>query len=160
MSETELERKAAERLRAELDPAAGDLRVVQREAIAGEFPDIKRRVSDHTFSVLARGADIVVFFDGQGKLQGWRDEGRKGSSSAVPPPADSEPLRKAVVEELELPPGTRLGKVSAVVLPPAGWTLQVTVFPVASPRAEQVIRLWVDPRSLNVIQCLYGAEAR
>jgi hypothetical protein len=116
--------------------------------------ELLRRTSFEEFHVLGRGADIMVFFNEAGQVAGWRDEGRKGAP--MPGWVDREAFRLAVVEELDLPPQTRLGKLEPVELPPLGWTHEAVFFLADVPQPKDVLRVWAAPETLRVIQCLYG----
>ncbi len=155
MTHQELEREAEEQLRGILAAETGDFRIVQREAIAADYPDALRRISDHFFSILDPGTDLTVFFDPQGAISGWRDDGRKGAHTSIAVYSDA--LLKAICRELDLSADARLGEVKSVVLPPVGWTHQATVFTQRIAGASDVFRVWVDPIGLRIIQCLYGA---
>jgi hypothetical protein len=155
MNDQDLRARAIDFVEVALQDAPAGHRTVHMEQEAGYFPDVKRRVSDHKFSVLAPSTDLVVFFDSGGQLLGWRDDGRKGTAVSVPVFPDR--LRTAVVAELELDPQAWLGEVKSVVLPPVGWTHEAVVFLKKIPEADDVLRVWVDPIDLRIIQCLKGA---
>jgi len=138
--------------------AAGirDARVVPGRVSTEPWPSIGREVEVTSGSALRPAAPIVVFFDPLGQLIGWRDRGRQGAGAK--PAADPDGIREAVVRELGLGPATRLGGVRAVLLPPLGWTLEVGLFPAPLPQPARAIRVWLDPASRRVIQCLFEAE--
>ena len=117
-------------------------------------PEFLRTLSWHESHVLGRGADICVFFDKEGRAIGWRDDGRKGTEK--PALIDRDAFLKAVVEELGLPSETRLGKLEPRELPPLGWTHEAVLFLKPVPNPDQILRVWVSPENLRVIQCLYG----
>jgi len=103
---------------------------------------------------LARGGDIIVFYDETGKEIGWRDDGRKGTER--PLWVARRDFRDAVVRELGLPKTTRLAQLTPKVLPPIGWTHQGVFFLSPTPTPDEALRVWVEPEQLRVIQCLYG----
>ncbi|MCK4341230.1 MAG: hypothetical protein KAY37_05840 [Phycisphaerae bacterium] len=111
-------------------------------------------VSEHTLHVLARGGDIVVFFDQEGDEIGWRDDGRRGAEQ--PKWIDRASFRTFVVRELELPPETRLGRLAPRELPPVGWTHQGVFLLPPGAAKYPLLRAWVDPEHNRVIQCMYG----
>jgi hypothetical protein len=152
MTEQELENRARAVLEDVLGPEPPNRKVISVWNEIGDYPDSGRTISDHKFSVLGQSADIVVFFDPQGNACGWRDDGRMGN--AVPVPHDPETLRGAVVKELGLPEETRLGAVQSRTLPPTGWTWEAVLFARDIP-----FRVWVDPKSLKIVQCLWGKPA-
>ena len=151
-------RKLEQQATREVEEAVGDLarepRVVHCEAEVEWYPDLLCNLSEHWLHVLARGGDIVVFFDENGKEIGWRDDGRKGTE--LPKWIDRKSFQTFVVRELELPPETRLGRLRPRVLPPVGWTHEGVFFLSANPSPDQVLRVWVDPKHNRVIQCLFG----
>jgi len=113
-----------------------------------------RHINDNTLHILGRSGDIIVFFDSDRKLIGWRDDGRKGTR--MPAWVDSGGLLRALIHELDLPKETRLGSLEPAELPPLGWTHQAVLFLAPVPSDEQIIRVWVSPQDLRVIQCLFG----
>jgi hypothetical protein len=155
MTDQELETQARNLLERTLTDAPSGRRLVQRDSVADSYPGEHRRISDHFFSVLNQGSDVTVFFDTAGQVSGWRDDGRRGTMMALEP--NREALLAAVRSELELTGEAWLGEVKPVVLPPAGWTHQAVVFTRRSPGRGDVVRVWVDPQNLRIIQCLYGA---
>ena len=120
-------------------------------------PEFFLNLSVHELHVLGRGPDIIVFFDVDGKIIGWRDDGRKGTE--LPRWINRDVFLKAVISELDLPKETRLGNFDAVELPPVGWTYQAVLFLAPIPEPDQILRVWVSPENLRVIQCLYGTVA-
>ena len=157
MNEKELEQVAVREIEEAIADVPPEPRVVHCEAEVEWYPDMARSVSEHWLHVLARGADIVVFFDENGKEIGWRDDGRKGTE--LPEWIDREYFRSLVVQELELPPETWLGRLRPRVLPPVGWTHEGVFFLSAAPAPDEVLRVWVDPAHKHVIQCLFGPVA-
>jgi hypothetical protein len=155
MTEQELRDRATRFLERTLKDAPKDHRTIALDGDEGYAPDVKRRIFDQTFSVLGPGPSITVFFDSKGAIQGWRDDGRKGTSVAIPP--HREALLAAVVKELDLPKESWLGEVKPVILPPTGWTQQAVVFTSKIPKEDEVLRVWVEPLNWRIIQCLYGA---
>ena len=155
MTDQELETQARDVLERALKDASDGRRLVQRDSVADTYPGEHRRLSDHFFSVLSQGSEITVFFDTAGQVAGWRDDGRKGTMVALEP--NRETLLAAVRSELELTGEAWLGEVKSVVLPPVGWTHQAIVFTRRLPEPGDVVRVWVDPQNLRIIQCLYGA---
>src|SRR4030042_3035727 len=115
-----------------------------------------RRISMNTLHVLGRAADLIIFFDQIGKVTGWRDDGRKGTE--MPRWVDRDLFLKVVINELDLPKETRLGNFDAVELPPVGGTYQAVLFLAPVPQPDQILRVWVSPENLRVIQCLYGPK--
>ena len=111
-------------------------------------------MSEHRLHVLARGGDIVFFYDEHGKEIGWRDDGRKGTEQ--PGWIDRESFRELVIRELNLPKTARLGQLVPNELPPVGWTHQGVFFLSPTPTPEEVVRVWVSPKNNRVIQCFYG----
>ena len=113
-----------------------------------------RNMSDHRLNVLGRGADIVVFFDRQGREIGWRDDGRRGTPR--PQLAERESFRLSVVAELELPLDSRLGEFTPQELSPLGWTLYAVLIPRPTASADEIIHVWAEPDSMRIIQCVAG----
>ena len=155
MNEEQLEQKAVEEIlqRVTADGPPEPL-VVHTHGETEWEPDQLRSVSRNELNVLGRVPDILVFLDGDGKVTGWRDDGQKGT--AMPAIVDREMFRKTIVSQLDLPPGTILGQLEAVELPPLGWTHQAVLFLAPVPEEDQILRIWVAPETLRVIQCLYG----
>ena len=116
-----------------------------------------RMRSMHDLAVLGRGGDIVVFFDDEGRELGWRDDTCTGA--AQPAWIDRDAFREAMIAQLDLPETTRLGKLEPAELPPVGWTHESVLFLAPVPAPSQVLRVWVDPANLRVIQCLRAAGA-
>ncbi len=159
MTESELERCALAEVEARVQAdGPPQPRVLQVHAEAEWVSELFRRLSVHEFHVLGRGPDLVVFFDDQGKITGWRDDGRRGTEQ--PAWVDREGFLKAVVGELGLPKATRLGRLEPVELPPLGWTHQAVLFLARIPEENQVLRVWASPENLRVIQCLSGPLPR
>jgi hypothetical protein len=129
-------------------------RVLNVNCETGWDDGLLRTISRNELHVLGRVPDIVVFLDKAGKVIGWRDDGEKGAE--MPPWVDREAFRQAVVAELGLPEGTRLGALEPVELPPLGWTHQAVLFLTRVPSDEQILRIWVAPQNLHIIQCLSG----
>jgi hypothetical protein len=155
MNEQDLETKARELLARVLKDAPEGYRLVQRDLVVDNYPNSFRSMSDHFFSVLNPGTDLVVFFDTQGNVTGWRDDGRKGAQMTIP--IHREGLLEAIRSELELTKEAWLGEVKLVVLPPTGWTHHAVVFTKKIPGDDDILRVWVDPLTKRIIQCLYGA---
>lgn len=129
-------------------------RVVHCQAETEWVRRLMRNVSDHTLHVLGRGPDIIVFFDQAGNEIGWRDDGRKGTRQ--PRAVAMEAFRDSIILELGLPPETELAVVNSCELPPLGWTHQA----VLRVPGEEPLRVWADPESLRIIQCLYSPVGR
>lgn len=155
MNEKELETKAIDEIKQRvifdgpLEPM-----VIAEDSLTEWNADLLCNLSEHDLHVLGRGPDIVVFFDNNGKVTGWRDDGRKGTE--MPRWIDRDLFLKVVVSELDLPKETQLGNFDAVELPPVGWTYQAVLFLTPVPQPDQILRVWVSPENLRVIQCLYG----
>lgn len=154
MNEKELEQQAVREIEQAVAGVASEPRVVHCEAETEWYPDMVRKLSEHWLNVLARGGDIVVFFDEDGNEIGWRDDGRKGTE--LPKWIDRDSFRTFVVRELELPEETRLGRLVPRELPPVGWTHEGVFILSPTPKPKQVLRVWVDPEHNSVIQCLFG----
>ena len=103
-------------------------------------------------SVLASGPDVVVFFDREDGLVGWRDDGRLGAPTR--PSAPGPEVGQAVIAELELA-RAEVREQRPVFLDPLGWTYEVRVRAAIRGRAGAV-RAWVEPASHRVIQVLSG----
>lgn len=131
-----------------------DRRIVPCEAEEAWSPEWLRNLSEHALSILARAADIVVFFDEQGRAIGWRDEGRRGA--AQPKWIHRDLLLEIIIAELELPAGTRLGELRPRELPPLGWTLEAVLILGGDAVRSDTLRAWVDPEGMCVVQCLSG----
>ena len=116
-------------------------------------PSILCNISRHELHVLERSTDIIVFFDSDGNVIGWRDDGRTGAE--MPAWVDRDSFLNAVVNELDLPEETRLGQLQPVELPPLGWTHGAVLFLKTVPQPEDILRVWASPDTLRVIQCLY-----
>lgn len=116
-------------------------------------PESLRTLSEHELHVLGRAPDMVVFFDPDGNAIGWRDDGLRGSERPVEVQRDA--FLEAMIEQLDLPEETRLGRARPAELPPYGWTQEGVLFlkPAAGP--EDILRVWAVPQLLRVIQCLY-----
>jgi len=154
MNEHNLEAKAVSEVRRAVENLAAEPRVVHCDAEDEWNELLLVHMSEHRLHVLARGGDIVVFFDENGKEVGWRDDGRKGTE--MPKWIDRDSFRTFVVRELGLPEATRLGRLAPRELPPFGWTHEGVFFLTAVPTPDQIVRVWVDPERNHVIQCLYG----
>jgi len=113
-------------------------------------------VNANELHVLERAPNIILFFNDMGMVIGWRDDGRAGSS--MPTWVDKEAFLKSVVDELGLPKDVRLGSLEPVELPPLGWTHYAIIFLALVPADDEILRLWVSPKTLRVIQCLYGPK--
>ena len=120
-------------------------------------PDLLRTISSHDLHVLGREPDIIVYFDTEGRVTGWRDDGRRGSE--VPAWIERQDFLNAVMSELGLPPQTQLGALEPVELPPLGWMHQAVLFLAPVPTDDQIVRVWVSPENLKVVQCLYGPRS-
>jgi hypothetical protein len=129
-------------------------RVVLCDKEAEWDPDLLLNVSDITLHVLGRSSDMIVFFDHEGKVIGWRDDGQQGTEK--PTLVDRAFFLRAMIEELDLPPETRLGRLGPAELPPVGWTHEAVLFLNPVPQPEDILRVWVSPETLSVIQCLYN----
>jgi hypothetical protein len=158
MTSDELQRKARQILDGALKDAPSGVRVVPMDEDTGFYQNVRRRISDHKFAVLAEGDDMLVFFDRKGQFLGWRDDGRKGV--AIESPVVGQELFRAVAQELELPPTAALSRAVPRYLPPVGWTHEAIIFLKPAPAPEEVLRVWVSPQTLRVIQCLYGPEGQ
>ena len=132
-------------------------RIVHCEDEQAWSPLLLRTVSDHRLHVLGRDADIVVFFDNHGREIGWRDDGRRGEPQPILP--GKEAFRLAVMAELDLPRNTRLAALASRELPPVGWTTAGVFLLKPVPQPEDTLRVWTNPKSLRVIQCLLGPVA-
>lgn len=155
MNEQELESRARQLLVRMLPDAPAGQRLLQRDSESDEYPELTRTISDHFFSILNPGTDITVFFDAQGTIAGWRDHGRRGVAVSAISPRES--LLAAVKNELQLSQEAWLGDVKPALFPPSGWTTQAVVFTRRAPGEQDIVRVWVDPSTLRIIQCLYGA---
>lgn len=129
-------------------------RVIAARSTAEWNAELLRTLADHELHVLSRAADIIVYFDHKGHIVGWRDDGRKGTERPAVVPKDM--FLKAMIEELGLPEDTQLGRLRQAELPPLGWTHEAALFLRSPPRPEDILRVWVSPVRLRVIQCLYG----
>jgi hypothetical protein len=147
-----------ERSVAEIERALGreprDRRIVHCEEDTAWNPDLLRTLSEHSLNILAQAADIVVFFGADGREVGWRDDGRMGAPQ--PRWIDRELFRQIVVSGLKLPPDTRLGDLRPRELPPLGWTHEGVLLLKPDAGPGDVLRVWVDPGSQRVIQCIAG----
>jgi hypothetical protein len=121
-------------------------------------PDMMCSLSEYEFHVLGRSADIIVYFDPDGNMVGWRDDGRKGSEE--PGVVDEQGFLEAMIQRLELPMETRLSRLRPVELPPIGWTHEGILFLSPVPEPEDILRVWVDPMTLRVIQILYDRSPK
>ena len=158
MNEKELQRKAVAEIERCLTAGPTEPRVVHCGSESAWNAALLCALSQHKLHVLARGGDIVVFFDAEGNEIGWRDDGRTGA--AQPRWLDREWFRQFVVRELDLPPQTRLGQLRPVVLPPVGWTHEGVLIVPPGLSARDVFRVWVDPDSNRVVQCLRGPASQ
>ena len=154
MSEKELKAKAVADIEGVVADVPREPRVVHCEARAGWNEQLLYNVSEHKLHILARGGDIVVFYNDEGQEIGWRDDGRRGTEQ--PKWLDRESFRTYVVRELDLPKQTRLGRLAPRQLPPLGWTHEGVFFLSATPSPKEVLRVWVSPENNRVIQCLFG----
>jgi hypothetical protein len=154
MSAQDLQERSRAEIEQALDHEPADRRIVHCEADEQWSAELLRRVSEHNLTVLARSADLVVFFDADGREIGWRDEGRTGATG--PRWIGRDVFLQIVMAELELPPDVRLGNLTPRELPPLGWTHEGVLFLKPAPSAADVLRVWVDPVGLRVIQCLAG----
>ena len=154
MNEKDLENKAIEEIERVAADGPPEPRVVHCEAETEWYPDLLCNLSEHRLHVLGRRSDIIVFFDDEGKEIGWRDDGRTGARQ--PGWIARDVLLGFVVQELDLPKQTRLGKLAPRELPPLGWTHEAVLFLSPTPTPDQVVRVWVNPETHRVIQCLYG----
>ena len=156
MTSDELARKARQILDGALKDAPSGVRVAPMDEETGFYQNVRRRISDHKFAVLAAGDEILVFFDRKGQFIGWRDDGRKGV--AIESLVAGQELFRAVSQELGLPPTAVLSRAVPRYLPPVGWTYEAVIFLKPAPAPEDVLRVWASPQTLRVIQCLYGPE--
>jgi len=129
-------------------------RVQHRSGEETWFPNMLEHFSEHVLHVLELGGDVVVFFDAAGAITGWRDEGRRGAEK--PAWIDRDAFLRVVRDELQLPATATLGKLEPAELPPVGWTHEAIIFLKPMPGDRDVLRAWVSPADLRVIQCLYG----
>jgi hypothetical protein len=157
VTDDELQTNAVRLIERAIAGALEDRRVIHCEAEATWYPGLLRNLSEHEIHVLERGGDMVVFFDPAGQAIGWRDDGRRGAPVAIPP--DVETARGKVVEELGLPKDTRAGRMEVRELPPVGMTFEMVLFLKPAAEPEDVVRVWLSPQDLRVIQCLYGRAA-
>lgn len=156
MNAADFRARAIEEVRSATGGAAREPRFVHVESNAEWNPSLLRQLSSHRLTVLARAADIVVFFDDAGEFTGWRDDGRLGAPSHQP--VDRDAFLKAVIAELELPAESTLGRVRCIELPPVGWTHEGIVFRASPPGPRDVMTVWTDPKSGRVIQCLLATR--
>lgn len=154
MNDQELAERAIEVVRDAVGDVPREPRFVITDTVREWNERLLVEVSDHVLHVLARGPDIVVFFNEQGEEIGWRDDGRTGT--AMPGWLDRETVRQFVVQELELPPTSRLGTLKVSELPPLGWTLEGVLFTADVPTPADVLRFWFDTDHKRVIQCIRG----
>jgi hypothetical protein len=158
MLENELTTLALEHIRRRLgDAGPPDARLVHCEARRRWDADLLRTTSQHKLHVLARAADIIVYFDRPGRVTGWRDDGRTGA--AMPAMIDRDALLTALTDELGLTGAPRLGRVEPKQLPPLGWTHQAVLLLAPTPTPAQTLTAWLDPNTLKVIQTLRQAGA-
>ncbi len=157
MSATNLDERSVAEIEQALGAEPADRRIVHCEAEQHWSPEMLRNLSEHELHVLARAADIVVFFDAAGNEIGWRDDGRTGAPQ--PLWIDRDVFLQIVVAELGLPRDTRLGGLVPRELPPLGWTHEGVLFLKPDPGPADVLRVWVDPVGMRVIQCLAGPPA-
>jgi len=154
MTDDEFVNRSIDEVRQRLEQAGPDEpRVVHRHGESLWDPVALYTLRREELTVLARSRDVVVFFDEAGNVRGWRDDGRKGT--AWPIPASRETFLETVTAELDLPAGTRLGRFRPVRMPPIGWTHEGVLLLPAPGGPRDVLRVWVRPGDLRVIQCLY-----
>jgi len=155
MKEEELQTKAIDEIKKRtLEAGPQDPRVVHCWTDTNWEPLILRNISRHQINILDRMPDIIVFFNPEGKVTGWRDEDCKGTEK--PSWMDSNVFLRIMIEKLDLPGGTRLGSFQVKELPPLGWTYEGVLFLSPNPEPEEVLRAWVSPKDLRIIQVLYG----
>jgi len=153
LSDSELERRAIQRIHERLgSEGPPEQRIVHCDVDDEWDSNMLRDTSRHKLHVLGRAPDAVVFFSDLGTILGWRDDGRTGADHAAI--VDRDAFLTVIASELELPKGTYLGKLEPVELPPFGWVHEGVLFLSPRPRPDQVLRVWVDPKNLKVIQCL------
>jgi hypothetical protein len=131
-------------------------RVIHTNTESEWNPIMLRNLAEHEINVLGLSTDIVVFFDENGNLIGWRDDGRKGAAQSTI--VDQQAFLQAVITELELPKETKLSRLRAVELPPLGWTQEGVLFLKPVPQPGDILRVWTNPNDLKVIQCLYDSS--
>ncbi len=117
-------------------------------------PPVLRNISTHRINILSRMPDIIVFFNVEGQVTGWRDDGCRGAEK--PSWMDPNAFLQVVVKRLDLPEETKLGSLQVKELPPLGWTYEGILFPKALSEPEEIMRVWVSPSDLRIIQVLYG----
>jgi hypothetical protein len=130
-------------------------RIVHCEATSTWFSDLLRTLSEHRIHVLGKGRDIIIYFNQEEEVIGWRDDGRQGTERQWV--VDRNAFLVAVKGELDLPEATRLGQIVPRKLTPLGWTHQAVLFLAPVPKKYQVLRVWADPKTLKIIQCLRGS---
>ena len=159
MQQEELKQRATEHLRTRVGGhLPPDSQLVHRDETYEWDQYLLRQVSQHEYNLLTRGADLIMYFNHDGELIGWRDDGRKGST--WPAVIDREAFLDSVIAELDLEKGTRLGQLEPRKLSPLGWTHQGVLFEPGRPHQENVIKVWAEPETLKVIQWLRQSEKR
>jgi hypothetical protein len=156
MSPEQLDQRALQFLERLLAEAPAGKRIVKGEQSVIWAPDVKRNVYDQFYSVLTPGTDIAVFLNLEGKVTGWRDDGRAGATYELK--VDRDVLLTKAREELDLPADSSLGEARTAQLHPAGWTWYGVIFTAKIPTQEQVVKVWMDPLRMRIIQCLFGAK--
>lgn len=137
--------------------AAGcEARITVGRTTVERWGSIGQAVQGREGTALVEAPPITVYFDERARVVGWRDHGRSGSSEQ--PEANPAGVREAVMRELDLGSGTRIGTVRVVLLPPLGWTLEVGVFPGPEAFPTRAVRLWLEPGSLRIIQARFDPE--
>lgn len=131
---------------------AAEPRVAWEGASRRWDPSLLRETEDHRLHILARGGDIVCFFDAEGRPLGWRDDGRLGHE--LPLQADPAAARDRAVAELALAPSTRLLRARAVELGTLGWTFELALALDRHPLDTAALTVWLQPDALKVIQVL------
>jgi len=157
MKEEELQIKAIEEIRRHIQESGPqDPRVVHCWTETNWDSIILRDISRNRINILGPMPDILVFFNTEGKMTGWRDEGCQGTEK--PSWMDSNAFLRIMIEKLDLPEETRLSFFQVKKLPPLGWTYEGILFLNSTPEPEEILRVWVSPRDLRIIQVLYGSS--
>lgn len=142
-----------EELAGRLAAAGREARITMGRTTVERWGSIGQAVEVREGTALVEAPPITVYFDQRGRIVGWLDHGRSGSSDQ--PDAGPAGVREAVIRELDLGPGTRIGTVRVVLLPPVGWTLEVGVFPGPEAFPARAVRVWLEPGSLRIIQARF-----
>jgi hypothetical protein len=159
VQQEELNRRATEHIRRRVENyLPPDSQIVHRDETDEWDQHLLRQISQHEYNLLTRGADLVMYFNNDGGLIGWRDDSRKGS--VYPAVVDRDAFLDSVIAELDLKKDTRLGQLEPRKLPPLGWTHEGVLFEPGQPHKENVIRVWAEPETLKVIQWLHQSGTR